>query len=348
VLTILFAIAVSGRGDMDTQSPELFNHLPDKLRIASLHRYYEGFNQDVHVDVVDAATQQYSVRSTRALSPFERFLFALSSLGPPVAGIVVFAWLVPTSTAGSLIMTLIVTISLAIGLWIWWKVRTVRLHLTNTSANGDVMELREPDRTKLMSTSLGSVVALLLLMIYAGTVAFMSAVIVPCILQGPQPNQQAAGVSFVTFNCDNYVMPANPAGATTQPGSTLTASTYQLKPAIRENLKTIFNIQSIVYGLVSALVVATLAATRPGDVPTGMAGQSLSGNAQRVSQIISSLYVAIWMACGTAALFVGVFQYPSIDQVHLSSALSTLGLTWVGLAVAASYAYFGINRERAN
>jgi hypothetical protein len=333
---------------MDTQATELFNHLPDKLRIASLRRYYEGFNNDVHVDVVDSATQQYSVQATRSLSPFERFLFALSSLGPPVAGIVVFAWLVPTSFAGSAIISLIVAVALAIGVWIWWKVRTVRLHLTNIGANNDVMELREPDRTKLMSSSMGSVVALLLLAIYAGTVAFMSSVIVPCLLQGPQPNQSPAGISFVTFNCNNYVMQANPAGASTQQGIALPATAYQLKPEIRENLKTIFNIQSIVYGLVSALVVATLAATRPGDVPAGMDGQSLSGNALRVSQIISSLYVAIWMACGTAALFVGVFQYPSIDQVHLSSALSTLGLTWVGLAVAASYAYFGINRDRGH
>ncbi|UVC07982.1 hypothetical protein IHQ71_22850 [Rhizobium sp. TH2] len=96
-------------------------------------------------------------------------------------------------------------------------------------------------------------------------------------------------------------------------------------------------ITATVGGLVSALIIATLGASDPG-------GQVRVGNfepttttAESRTNIVVIVYLFAWMLTGLGALIVGVMIYSGASEV-----LSTIGSTWLGLAVSAAYAYFGI------
>jgi hypothetical protein len=93
-----------------------------------------------------------------------------------------------------------------------------------------------------------------------------------------------------------------------------------------------------VSGLVSALVVATLAITRPGANPSvrWLDDDSSAGKIKFISTLVI-VYLVVWLLVGLTALVVGVMIYPNANQT-----LSDAGTTWIGLAVAAGYAYFGI------
>jgi hypothetical protein len=86
-------------------------------------------------------------------------------------------------------------------------------------------------------------------------------------------------------------------------------------------------------GLVSALVVAALAATKPGDSPSAIWSETQTSRAN----FITNIYLGIWVLVGLIALVVGVMLFPDENQT-----IKDAGTTWLGLAVAAGYAYFGI------
>lgn len=90
-------------------------------------------------------------------------------------------------------------------------------------------------------------------------------------------------------------------------------------------------------GLVSALVIAHLTVTEPGNAPTVGSFAPESKAAVYATNTVVVLYLLAWIATGLAALVVGVMLYPKA-----SSTLSDIGSTWLGLAVSAAYAYFGI------
>jgi hypothetical protein len=91
-------------------------------------------------------------------------------------------------------------------------------------------------------------------------------------------------------------------------------------------------------GLVSALVIAQLSVTPPGKVPTvGSFAPETERSATAVT-IVVALYLLAWIATGLTALVVGVMLYPKVIQT-----LSDIGTTWLGLAVSAAYAYFGLS-----
>lgn len=99
-----------------------------------------------------------------------------------------------------------------------------------------------------------------------------------------------------------------------------------------------------VSGLVSALVIAQLSVTRPGAAPTiaGLSPESAGG--ALTLNIVVAIYLLVWMLTGLAALVVGVMIYPvNANGVAINSTISDLGTTWLGLAVSAAYAYFGIS-----
>jgi hypothetical protein len=97
-------------------------------------------------------------------------------------------------------------------------------------------------------------------------------------------------------------------------------------------------VHTTVGGLVSALVVAELARTRPGEAPGAKTiASDLSDYSQRITGYISGGYVLVWIFSGLAALVAGSMLYP--DAVKT---LSDAGTTWLGVAVAAAYSYFGI------
>lgn len=91
-------------------------------------------------------------------------------------------------------------------------------------------------------------------------------------------------------------------------------------------------------GLVAALVVAQLSVTRPGDAPTiGNFKAETDIGRRRTEQVVGA-YLLAWMLCGFIALVVGVMFYNKVN-----STLSDAGTSWLGMAVSAAYAYFGIN-----
>jgi len=100
-------------------------------------------------------------------------------------------------------------------------------------------------------------------------------------------------------------------------------------------------------GLVSALVIAVLAISKPGEAPAEGAlaaavapGAAPPGDTARlVAGIISSIYVLVWIALGVAAYVVGELIAPGVVP-----ALTDFGQAWLGLAVAAGYSYFGLSR----
>ena len=96
-------------------------------------------------------------------------------------------------------------------------------------------------------------------------------------------------------------------------------------------------------GLISALVIAELAVTQPGAPPVARAlapagGGDPGATATRVVTIVAWIYVLAWIVLGLVAFVVGTLNEPGKVQ-----SLTDLGQAWLGLAVAAAYAYFGID-----
>jgi hypothetical protein len=94
-------------------------------------------------------------------------------------------------------------------------------------------------------------------------------------------------------------------------------------------------------GLVSALVVGQLGAAHPGELP-GAAQRAGQSRLRRIaSGTVIAIYLIVWAGVGFASLIVGVMLYP--DAI---STVSDMGTVWLGLAVSAGYAYFGIDTQR--
>lgn len=95
---------------------------------------------------------------------------------------------------------------------------------------------------------------------------------------------------------------------------------------------------SLIGGLVSALVIAELAITRPGQELLARAhAGTTSSTSSGIVRVLAVLYLVAWAVTGLAAFIVGTMQHPGVLQP-----LTDLGQAWLGLAVAAGYAYFGI------
>jgi hypothetical protein len=110
-------------------------------------------------------------------------------------------------------------------------------------------------------------------------------------------------------------------------------SSTDFTPGMQSSLTTIG-------GLVAALVIAELAVTPPGSSP-GVRLFRAAGNQpwapSGLAKLISWVYLLIWVVTGVSALIVG-------DWLHADTlpALTDLGKSWFGLAVAAGYSYLGV------
>ena len=120
-------------------------------------------------------------------------------------------------------------------------------------------------------------------------------------------------------------------------------------------------------GLISALVIAQLTATEPGEDPTktltfklvpvvynkvdNKENTSNSGSRKsntdnvtnndkklmKTASWITLSYLLSWFLLGFLCLIIGTLFYPDVNQT-----ISDIGTTWFGLAISASYSYFGI------
>ena len=95
---------------------------------------------------------------------------------------------------------------------------------------------------------------------------------------------------------------------------------------------------AVVGGLVSALVIAELAATKPGEAPAARAlAEDATGRSKTILKWITGIYILAWIIAGLVAFFTGMYHPKELPP------LTSLGQAWLGLAVASSYAYFGID-----
>ncbi len=116
--------------------------------------------------------------------------------------------------------------------------------------------------------------------------------------------------------------------------------------AIDDNQGRIYVVATI-GGLISALVIAELAVTPPGqDIahrfvephdPSVTNETPKKKIVRGVIKFFTYSYLLVWVALGLASLVIGVVLFP-----EASITLRAMGNTWLGLAVAAGYSYFGI------
>lgn len=93
---------------------------------------------------------------------------------------------------------------------------------------------------------------------------------------------------------------------------------------------------TLIGGLVSALVIAELAVTKPGEMPLQRTHLENKGQINVFIKIVSMGYIIVWILTGLTAFLVSLNNPTGLQP------LTDLGQTWLGLAVAAGYAYFGI------
>src|SRR5262245_37230767 len=103
----------------------------------------------------------------------------------------------------------------------------------------------------------------------------------------------------------------------------------------------ILTILNLVGGLVSALVIAILAITPPGQLVSGTFGAQ-KPIAKWFTEIVSILYLVAWVASGVLLLW-DWLRFPNTIP-----AVATTARSWLGLAVGAAYAYLGLTPPTRN
>lgn len=92
--------------------------------------------------------------------------------------------------------------------------------------------------------------------------------------------------------------------------------------------------------LVSAVVVSELSVTKPTEAPgTRLAVEGYSPGQKTVVQVLASAYIVVWLITGLGLVILGWVQKPTVPQV------ASAAKEWLGFAIAAAYAYFGINPQ---
>ncbi len=114
-----------------------------------------------------------------------------------------------------------------------------------------------------------------------------------------------------------------------------------------------YTVVTTIGGLISALVVSKLAITKPGKTPS-MAPEPVTASektepataskqpASLIAKSMAVLYLTVWVAVGLAALIVGKVFYEGTN-----STVEDIGTSWLGLAIAAGYAYFGLDPSKS-
>ena len=97
-------------------------------------------------------------------------------------------------------------------------------------------------------------------------------------------------------------------------------------------------ILNVVGGLVSALVVAELAITQPGELPSAqILKRRQTKLTKRIAIIVSTAFIIVWLLGGATSVLMYVL-YPTAIPITLSE----FAKAWLGLALASAYSYLGI------
>ncbi len=104
-------------------------------------------------------------------------------------------------------------------------------------------------------------------------------------------------------------------------------------------------------GLITATVLAVLGATQPGELPAGKTfDKGLTGMAKTIASYMPAVYIFVWIVCGVITVLYGFHMiFPaaaptnvSADRIEAAGALNASAKAWLGSAIVAAYAYFGI------
>ena len=92
--------------------------------------------------------------------------------------------------------------------------------------------------------------------------------------------------------------------------------------------------------LVSAVVISELSVTNPNEAPgTRLAAQWNTKKQRTVVIALASTYIVVWLVTGLGLVILGWVLKPTVPQ------LASAARAWLGVAVAAAYAYFGISPQ---
>lgn len=98
---------------------------------------------------------------------------------------------------------------------------------------------------------------------------------------------------------------------------------------------------TVIGGLVSALVIAELALTKPGQVPAARAlDPNATPQAKSFLKVVAVVYVLVWLIAGLVAFIKGMYHPKVLES------FTSVGQAWLGLAISASYAYFGLKPDQ--
>lgn len=142
--------------------------------------------------------------------------------------------------------------------------------------------------------------------------------------------------AFVLIKAVGIALEAPPAGALEAPPADRPAK------SLPEGASYVLQ---IVGGLVSAVVAAQLAVTQRGKVPDGqvfgLIGEHPPRQTANIAAAIALLYLAVWFILGVVAVIMGL-----IEAKTPVKPLEEFAKAWLGLALAAAYAYFGIEPKK--
>jgi len=96
---------------------------------------------------------------------------------------------------------------------------------------------------------------------------------------------------------------------------------------------------SLIGGIVTAVVIANLAVSDPGETPISQVREMAEAYGKRLLKTIVWIYIIVWLLIGTGSFYVGVIRCP--DTV---ATLTEIGKAWLGILVGALYAWFGIKK----
>ena len=109
-----------------------------------------------------------------------------------------------------------------------------------------------------------------------------------------------------------------------------------------------FTASTIVAGVASALAVAVLGATPPNSSPSFqyVFNRSAKPSSDKRKEILTSVYLGIWIVIGVAAVFTWALVEPNPNALGRAQLeLSSFGKTWLGMAVSSTFAYLGISGQ---
>ena len=96
---------------------------------------------------------------------------------------------------------------------------------------------------------------------------------------------------------------------------------------------------SLIGGIVSAVVIANLAVSDPGETPISQVREMAEAYGKKLLKAIVWIYIIVWLLIGTGAFYVGVIRCSDIFET-----LTEIGKAWLGILLGALYAWFGIKK----